>query len=84
MKLNNWTKLFVGWFGPRGLASVVFAIIVLDAKLPHSQEIVIVVATTITLSVLAHGLTADPLVNLYGQWINKQKTLKYQPNNHSN
>ena len=72
MKLDKWTKLFVGWFGPRGLASIVFAVIVFDAKLPHSQEIVVIVNTTIILSVLAHGLTANPLVNLYGKWINQQ------------
>jgi NhaP-type Na+/H+ or K+/H+ antiporter len=78
MKLNLWTKLFVGWFGPRGLASIVFAVIVLDAKLPHSEEIAIIVATTILLSVLAHGLTANPLANRYGQWITQQKPSDHQ------
>ncbi|MEA5510393.1 cation:proton antiporter [Crocosphaera sp. UHCC 0190] len=73
MKLDLWTKLFIGWFGPRGLASIVFAVIVLDEKLPHSQEIAIIVATTIILSILAHGLTANPLANRYGQWIAQQK-----------
>jgi NhaP-type Na+/H+ or K+/H+ antiporter len=74
MKLDRWTKLFVGWFGPRGLASIVFAVIVLDANLPHSKDIAIIVATTITLSVLAHGLTANPLANYYGRWVNQQET----------
>ncbi|MGB5592462.1 MAG: cation:proton antiporter [Crocosphaera sp.] len=73
MKLDLWTKLFVGWFGPRGLASIVFAVIVLDAKLPHSREIVIIVTTTVVLSVVAHGLTANPLANRYGQWINRRE-----------
>ncbi|ACB53932.1 putative Na+/H+ antiporter [Crocosphaera subtropica ATCC 51142] len=71
MELDKWTKLLVGWFGPRGLASVVFAVFIFDAKLPHSSEIVIIAITTIMLSILAHGLTANPLVNLYGKWINK-------------
>lgn len=74
MKLDKWTKLFVGWFGPRGLASIVFAVIVLNEKLPHSQEIAIIVTITILLSVLAHGLTANPLANRYGQWIVQSKT----------
>lgn len=74
MKLDKWTTLFVGWFGPRGLASIVFAVIVLDANLPYSEDLAIVVATTITLSVLAHGLTANPLANRYGQWVNQQRT----------
>jgi NhaP-type Na+/H+ or K+/H+ antiporter len=73
MKLDRWTKFFVGWFGPRGLASIVFAVIVLDAKLPHSTEIAIIVSITIILSVLGHGLTANPLVNRYGNWIAQQK-----------
>ena len=35
LRLNRWTTLFNGWFGPRGLASIVFAVMVLDAGLPH-------------------------------------------------
>lgn len=73
MKLDNWTKLFVGWFGPRGLASIVFTVIVLDANLPHSKDIAIIVATTIILSVLAHGLTANPFAKYYGRWVNQQE-----------
>ncbi|MGH1573519.1 cation:proton antiporter [Methylobacterium sp. P31] len=54
-------KLFIGWFGPRGLASVVFAVIVLAADLPGSRTLTTTVAVTIILSILAHGLTANPL-----------------------
>ena len=47
---------FVGWFGPRGLASIVFTIIVLeDGGLPHSSTITVAVVFTIVLSVYAHG-----------------------------
>ena len=63
------TKLFVGWFGPRGLASIVFAVLVLDAALPHGLQIVSVVTFTILLSILAHGLSASPLARRYGSWI---------------
>jgi len=54
-------KLFLGWFGPRGLASVVFLIIVLDSDLPGAETISITVLCTVTLSILLHGLTANPL-----------------------
>lgn len=54
-------KLFVGWFGPRGLASLVFAVTVLAADLPGRQTLTTAVAVTIILSILAHGLTANPL-----------------------
>lgn len=55
-------KLFVGWFGPRGLASIVFAVIVLNEKLPGDDTIMLTAACTIMLSVVAHGVSAHPLI----------------------
>jgi NhaP-type Na+/H+ or K+/H+ antiporter len=55
-------KLFMGWFGPRGLASIVFAVIVLNEHLPNGGIIAMTVVCTIVLSVIAHGLSANPLV----------------------
>ena len=53
---------FLGWFGPRGLASIVFAVIVVEeSNLPHAHLIVLAIYLTVGLSVLAHGLTAAPL-----------------------
>lgn len=57
-------KLFMGWFGPRGLATIVFAIIVLDIPFPHQNEIILTVACTILLSVVLHGISANPLIKL--------------------
>ncbi len=59
-------KLFLGWFGPRGLASVVFLVIVVDANVPGSATLVATVVATVVLSVLAHGLTANPLATAFG------------------
>jgi sodium/hydrogen antiporter len=56
------TKLFVGWFGPRGLASIVFAVIVFDAGVPGKETIAITVVLTVLLSIIAHGATANPLI----------------------
>ncbi len=56
------SKLFLGWFGPRGLASIVFVIIVIDKGLPGSGTMAVTVVCTVTLSVLLHGVTARPLV----------------------
>jgi NhaP-type Na+/H+ or K+/H+ antiporter len=58
-------KLFLGWFGPRGLASVVFLIIVIDEKVPGNETMAITVVCTVTLSILLHGLTARPLANWF-------------------
>jgi NhaP-type Na+/H+ or K+/H+ antiporter len=63
------TVSFLGWFGPRGLASIVFAVIVVqEAHLPQAQTILLTTYVTIGLSVIAHGITAAPLAKRYAQW----------------
>jgi NhaP-type Na+/H+ or K+/H+ antiporter len=63
------TVAFLGWFGPRGLASIVFAVILLEeASLPHQDTILLAVVTTVALSVYAHGLSALPLTKRYVRW----------------
>jgi sodium/hydrogen antiporter len=60
---------FLGWFGPRGLASIVFAVIVVEeSNLPHEHLIVLAIYLTVGLSVLAHGMTAAPLAGRYARW----------------
>ena len=61
--LNLPEKLFLGWFGPRGLASVVFAIIVMNEQLPGESTLVLTVVCTVTFSVFAHGLSSNPLAS---------------------
>ncbi|MGB3053164.1 MAG: sodium:proton antiporter [Polyangiales bacterium] len=61
------TVLFLGWFGPRGLASILFGILVLDeADLPNEALIFELVMLTVLFSVVAHGLSAAPLARWYG------------------
>src|SRR3954449_10842947 len=63
------TLAFPGWFGPRGLASIVFAVILIDdTELPHLQTLPLATTVTIALSVYAHGLTARPLTERYARW----------------
>ncbi len=59
-------KLFMGWFGPRGLASIVFAVTVVDADLPNSGSISMTVVCTVILSIILHGLSANPWTKGYG------------------
>ncbi len=68
------TVLFLGWFGPRGLASILFALLVLDEGMGQdgmgvgaADDITMVTILTVGLSILAHGLTAAPLSALYGR-----------------
>jgi NhaP-type Na+/H+ or K+/H+ antiporter len=63
------SKLFLGWFGPRGLASIVFAIIVLNEGVPEAKFIAMVVVLTVFLSLVAHGISANPLAN----WLGRRK-----------
>jgi NhaP-type Na+/H+ or K+/H+ antiporter len=65
--LDRFTVAFIGWFGPRGLASVVFGLIAYDTLDPaDAGRVLSVVTVTIALSVLAHGLSASPLAARYG------------------
>ena len=65
-RLGRPTVAFVGWFGPRGLASVIFALLALE-DLGHSDAMpaVTVIAITVLLSVIAHGISAEPLAERY-------------------
>lgn len=69
--LRGQTSMFLGWFGPRGLPSVVFALIANDglAGQPEASTVVSAIAVTVILSVLAHGLSAPPLAKRYGAWV---------------
>jgi len=61
--------LFIGWFGPRGLASIVFAVMVLqhEPALLGQEPIIATVLCTIILSVILHGISANP-------WVRRFKT----------
>jgi NhaP-type Na+/H+ or K+/H+ antiporter len=62
------TFLFLGWFGPRGLASILFVLLILEeAEIPHHAEILSITVITVALSVILHGISASPLATLYGR-----------------
>ncbi len=68
------TLAFLGWFGPRGLASIVFAVIVVEGShLPHVQTILLTTYVTVGLSVVAHGMSAAPLADRYARWYRSHK-----------
>jgi NhaP-type Na+/H+ or K+/H+ antiporter len=73
--LRAQTVAFVGWFGPRGLASVVFALIAVETLEADDdlRKVLTAVALTVLLSVVAHGLTADVLAARYGAWVGREQ-----------
>ncbi|WP_327130047.1 cation:proton antiporter [Streptomyces sp. NBC_01343] len=75
--LRNVSVAYIGWFGPRGLASLVFGLLAFEEHLPGTAQLNGVIAVTVALSVLLHGATAPLLGNRYGDWFTK--TLRTEP-----
>jgi NhaP-type Na+/H+ or K+/H+ antiporter len=69
MKLRTESVLFLGWFGPRGLASVVLLLIAMeDLKgIGEITTVSLIVITTVFLSIFVHGITAGPGSNQYAR-----------------
>ena len=66
--LRRPTVYYIGWFGPRGLASILFAMLILEgSKIPGQWTVLTVVGLTVFLSVILHGLSAWPLSRAYGK-----------------
>jgi NhaP-type Na+/H+ or K+/H+ antiporter len=65
--LSRATIVFMGWFGPRGLASIVLGLVYLEsqARLPGEATISLTVMVTVLLSIFVHGLSASPGIDLY-------------------
>ena len=74
LQLHSDQKLFAGWFGPRGLASIVFAVIVLNEHLPGGHTIAMTAVCAILLSVILHGMSANPLVAALGARMKQSDT----------
>jgi NhaP-type Na+/H+ or K+/H+ antiporter len=70
--LSTKEKLFLGWFGPRGLASILFTLLMMEQfDFPGEEELLACVSLTVGLSILLHGLTATPLAKLIGRHVKK-------------
>lgn len=66
-KLQPASVLFLGWFGPRGIASVVLGLVYLErqTRLSVNSTFVLAMIATVLLSVLPHGVSANPAIRLY-------------------
>jgi NhaP-type Na+/H+ or K+/H+ antiporter len=74
-RLNRATVLFMGWFGPRGLASIVLGLVYLEQGTHQAGEstIRLAVMMTVLLSIFAHGFSALPGINLYAAGLNPKR-----------
>jgi NhaP-type Na+/H+ or K+/H+ antiporter len=70
--LRRPTVLYIGWFGPRGLASLVFAgTVVVEADPQDAPLVLAVVSAAVAMSVLAHGASAVPWSRVYARWFQR-------------
>ncbi|WP_375738821.1 cation:proton antiporter [Pseudomonas boanensis] len=65
-RFDTETRMFIGWFGPRGLATIVFTVMIMDVPMEATNTLVATAICTVFLSVLLHGLTANPWVARLG------------------
>lgn len=68
-RMSNVARLFIGWFGPRGLNSLLLALLAVQAEVSNAEWMLAVVGVVVTVSVVVHGATATPLSAWYGRRI---------------
>ena len=75
LRLHLPTTLFMGWFGPRGLASLIFGLVVIaQFDLPHEDKILTISVLTVVMSIVAHGVTAVPFAKWYANYLERQSS----------
>jgi NhaP-type Na+/H+ or K+/H+ antiporter len=70
--LSRYARQFIGWFGPRGLNSLLFALLVVAEGVPGGEGLFAVVGVVVLVSVVAHGVTATPFSSWYARKIGEQ------------
>ena len=65
-------RVFIAWFGPRGLASLLLALLVVQARLPGATSILAIAGVVVTVSVVLHGVTATPLTAAYARRVARE------------
>jgi NhaP-type Na+/H+ or K+/H+ antiporter len=66
-RMSHAARAFIGWFGPRGLNSLLLALLVVQAHVPAAEAVLAVTGVVVLVSVVAHGASATPLSNWYGR-----------------
>src|SRR5262245_9215528 len=66
-RMSYTARAFIGWFGPRGLSSLLLALLVVQAHVPAAAAVLAVTGVVVLVSVVAHGVSATPLSNWYGR-----------------
>lgn len=70
--ISHRARFFVGWFGPRGLASLLFALLLVHERVPDAEYLLAITGLVVFVSVVAHGSTATPLAAWYGRQVTRE------------
>ena len=70
--LSNHGRAFIAWFGPRGLNSLLLALLVVEAGVPEGGEVFAITGVVVIASTFVHGVSATPLSAWYGRQVDKQ------------
>jgi NhaP-type Na+/H+ or K+/H+ antiporter len=71
-ELRPQSVAFLGWFGPRGLATILFALLLAEADaIPSHERLFHITTLAVAASILVHGMTAAPLAAIYGKWVER-------------
>lgn len=71
-RLSRGARMFIAWFGPRGLNSMLFALLVVLARVPGNRLLFAITGLVVVVSVIAHGVSATPLVNRYARRLERE------------
>jgi len=74
-QVDNATKAFMAWFGPKGVATMTFALFVLGTAVPDAERITSIAALTVFISIIAHGLTDHP----GSEWMARRAEREHEP-----
>lgn len=67
--MSNTARAFIGWFGPRGLSSLLLALLVVQAGAPDATRLLAITGMVVIVSVIVHGISATPISGWYGRLI---------------
>lgn len=71
-KISGRARAFVGWFGPRGLNSLLFALLLVATGVPGAERLLAIIGLVVLVSVVAHGSSATPLAAWYGRAVERE------------
>jgi NhaP-type Na+/H+ or K+/H+ antiporter len=73
-KMSRLARLFIAWFGPRGLSALLLALLVVEAGAPRASTLLAITGVVVLVSVFAHGVSATPASRWYGERVAKAQT----------